>query len=103
MKKKNNASNQLKQSFGDIKLLRKQIYNIYHSNEITRYNSKKNSEREEIKTTISKNKKNKTFCKCSISDLNEKDFSKRKSIIKRNYLSGKLTRRIKRIYDFRKM
>jgi hypothetical protein len=103
MKKKNNASNQLRQSFGDIKLLRRQICNNYHSNEITRHNSKESSEREELKTNIPKNKIIKTFCKCSIIDLNEKDSSKRKSAIRRNYLSGKLTRRFKRIYDFGKM
>ena len=102
IKNNKNASNQVKLSFGDLKLLRKKIFNIYHSNEVTRHNSKKNSDRETLKTTVPKNKMYKTFYKCSISDLNEKDMSKRNINIRRNYLSGKLVRKKRKYFDPRK-
>ena len=102
IKNNKNASNQVKLSFGDLKLLRKKIFNIYHSNEVTRHNSQKNSDRETLQTTVPKNKMYKTFYKCSISDLNEKDMSKRNINIRRNYLSGKLVRKKRKYFDPRK-
>jgi len=97
IKSKNIKFNTLKQSFGDIKILRKQIFNIYHSNEITRYNSKKNLDGDILKTKIPRNKMFKTFYKNSISDLIDKDISNTKNNKrKRYYLSGKLIRKTKK-------
>ena len=97
IKSKNIKFNTLKQSFGDIKILRKQIFDIYHSNEITRYNSKKNLDGDILKTKMPKNKMFKTFYKSSISDLNDKDISNIKNNKRKRYfLSGKLIRRTKK-------
>ena len=60
----NNIFNVLKQSFADIKILRKQFLDIYHSNQITRNNSKKTFDNDiNTKITASKNKMFKTFYK----------------------------------------
>ena len=88
-KNKNNIFNVLKQSFADIKILRKHFLDIYHSNQITRNNSKKTIDNDNnTKIAVSKNKMFKTFYKNNPKILwcdyksNEKNFD---FIYNRNY------------------
>ena len=85
----NNLFNVLKQSFADIKILRKQFLDIYHSNQITRNNSKKTFDNDNnTKITVSKNRMFKTFYKnnqkilCYDYKSNKKNFD---LIYNRNY------------------
>jgi hypothetical protein len=89
IKNTNNLFNVLKQSFADIKILRKQFLDIYHSNQITRNNSKKTFDNDNnTKITVSKNRMFKTFYKnnqkilCYDYKSNKKNFD---LIYNRNY------------------
>ena len=104
LRNKNKYSNSLKQNFWDIKLLRKQFLDKYHSNNITRNNSKKyfNNDNKTIQ-----NNKYKTFYRPHDNNLNDienldinnnNDFIKNKQVL---FLSGKKNRK-KRFLELKK-
>lgn len=92
--------NSLKQSFGDIKILRKQFLD-FHSNNITRNNSKKILDIDNIK--ITKNRIFKTFYQTNTNYLNlnnEEKLNQTKN--RKNYfLSGKIRKKTKKFLNLK--
>ena len=95
--------NSLKQNFDDIKILRKQFLDIYHSGNITRNNSKKYLDTDNIKILIPKSKIFKMIHNNNSNYLNIQEKSNKKNNIMnknpRNYfLSGKLRKKTKKSF-----